>query len=214
VGEPLRLDVGGRTWTLVFRTHQRPPAEAGPSPAAVTVAVVGAGISLLLFALTRSQWRARQAAERTASELRDAAERLRRREEERVHLLAAEKGARAEAEAANRSKDEFLATLSHELRTPLNAILGWSQLLRIGSLPPDEATQGLETIERNAKAQAQLVDDLLDVSRIRSASSKGRSTRCAPRPKPRAFDWFRCLTRTRAGSSGTPGGSNRWRGTC
>ena len=87
-------------------------------------------------------------------------------EQERVRLLAAEQEARAEAQSANRAKDEFLATLSHELRTPLNAILGWSQLMKMGALPPEEITQGLETIERNAKAQAQLVEDLLDLSRI------------------------------------------------
>lgn len=74
--------------------------------------------------------------------------------------------ARADAEDANRLKDEFLATVSHELRTPLNAILGWSQILREGASDPDELAQGLSTIERNAKAQAQLVEDLLDVSRI------------------------------------------------
>ncbi len=74
--------------------------------------------------------------------------------------------ARANAEGANRLKDEFLATISHELRTPLNAILGWSQILREGASDPDELAQGLSTIERNAKAQAQLVEDLLDVSRI------------------------------------------------
>jgi len=81
-------------------------------------------------------------------------------------LLLAEQEARADAETANRTKDEFLATLSHELRTPLNAILGWAQLLRIGGLPQDELTHGLETIERNAKVQAQLIEDLLDLSRI------------------------------------------------
>ena len=74
--------------------------------------------------------------------------------------------ARTEAEGANRLKDEFLATVSHELRTPLNAILGWAQILREGAADPEEVTQGLATIERNAKAQAQLVEDLLDVSRI------------------------------------------------
>jgi PAS domain S-box-containing protein len=80
--------------------------------------------------------------------------------------LAREQAARAEAEAANRSKDEFLATVSHELRTPLNAILGWSRMLRTSAL--DEAThaRALEVIERNAKAQSQLIEDLLDVSRI------------------------------------------------
>ena len=165
-GPPLRVDMGGRTWTLTFRTHRPPPIVAGVSHAAVAVAAAGGAISVLLFALTRSQWRARRTAERSAAELRVAAAALHQREDERVRLLAAEQEARAAAEAANRSKDEFLATLSHELRTPLNAILGWAQLLRVGALPADETSQGLETIERNAKAQAQLVDDLLDLSRI------------------------------------------------
>jgi PAS domain S-box-containing protein len=89
-------------------------------------------------------------------------------ENERARLLAAEQEARAEAELANNTKDEFLATISHELRTPLNAILGWSQILRMAALPPDEAKHGLQTIERNAKLQAQLVEDLLDLSRITS----------------------------------------------
>jgi signal transduction histidine kinase/DNA-binding response OmpR family regulator len=87
-------------------------------------------------------------------------------EQENAQLLVREQAARAEAEAANRMKDEFLATLSHELRTPLTAILGWSHLLRSGKLPPDTMTSAVETIERNAKAQSQLIDDLLDVSRI------------------------------------------------
>jgi PAS domain S-box-containing protein len=96
-----------------------------------------------------------------------------RAEQERERLLAAERQARAEAESltreaetANRSKDEFLATLSHELRTPLNAMLGWAQLLKVGNLPHDEFTQGLDTIERNARVQSQLIEDLLDLSRI------------------------------------------------
>ena len=74
--------------------------------------------------------------------------------------------ARAEAEAANRAKDEFLATLSHELRTPLNAILGWAQVLRVGQNDPTQVQQALSTIERNARRQAQLIDDLLGLSRI------------------------------------------------
>lgn len=73
---------------------------------------------------------------------------------------------RAKAEAANRVKDEFLAVLSHELRSPLNPILGWTKLLRSKRLNPAKADQALETIERNAKLQAQLIEDLLDVSRI------------------------------------------------
>jgi PAS domain S-box-containing protein len=87
-------------------------------------------------------------------------------EQEREHLLLREHAARASAEAANRVKDEFLATISHELRTPLNSIMGWAQLLRTGSLDTTNVARGLETIERNARAQAQLVDDLLDISRI------------------------------------------------
>src|SRR4028119_835708 len=87
-------------------------------------------------------------------------------EEERTQLLAREQAARAEAEAANRLKDEFLATLSHELRTPLNAILGWASLLRIGQLDEVSTATALETVERNANSQVQLINDLLDVSRI------------------------------------------------
>jgi PAS domain S-box-containing protein len=90
----------------------------------------------------------------------------RQAEAERARLLQAEQEARADAETANRTKDEFLATLSHELRTPLNAILGWAQLMRLGSLREEDIGHGLETIERNAKVQAQLVEDLLDLSRI------------------------------------------------
>jgi PAS domain S-box-containing protein len=87
-------------------------------------------------------------------------------EEERAKLLARERAARAEAEAANRAKDEFLATVSHELRTPLNAMLGWIYLLRTGKLDPATYERALETIERNTRLQAQLIEDLLDVSRI------------------------------------------------
>ncbi len=87
-------------------------------------------------------------------------------EQERARLLVLEQQARKQAEEANRTKDEFLATLSHELRTPLNAILGWVQVLRSGKLDPAAAVRALETIERNSRAQAQLIADLLDVSRI------------------------------------------------
>jgi PAS domain S-box-containing protein len=89
-----------------------------------------------------------------------------RAEEEREELLGREREARAEAEQANRLKDEFLATVSHELRTPLTAILGWAHLLRGGQLEGEGAAKALETIERSARSQAQLIDDLLDVSRI------------------------------------------------
>jgi signal transduction histidine kinase len=87
-------------------------------------------------------------------------------ERERRALLAREQQARLEAQAANRAKDEFLATLSHELRTPLNSILGWAHLLASGSLDAEASRRALETIQRNARLQAKLIDDLLDISRI------------------------------------------------
>lgn len=90
-----------------------------------------------------------------------------------AHLYEAANKARADAERearraeeSSRLKEEFLATISHELRTPLNAILGWTRILNAGKLPPEEASRALQTVERNARAQAQLIDDLLDVSRI------------------------------------------------
>ncbi|UQA57758.1 GAF domain-containing hybrid sensor histidine kinase/response regulator [Polyangium aurulentum] len=85
---------------------------------------------------------------------------------ERAELMARERRARAAAEDANRLKDEFLATVSHELRTPLTAILGWSAILQDGARNPSTLSRGLEVIVKNAKAQAQLIDDILDVSRI------------------------------------------------
>ncbi len=85
---------------------------------------------------------------------------------ENVRLLKRESNAREAAEESNRLKDEFLATVSHELRTPLTAILGWSRLLEEGSLDDQVASQAIESIRRNAKAQTRIVDDILDVSRI------------------------------------------------
>ncbi len=87
-------------------------------------------------------------------------------EKERSELLVREREARTQAEEANRLKDEFLANTSHELRTPLNAIVGWSRLLRSGQLDEDTSAHAFEAIERNAWSQAQIVNDLLDVSRI------------------------------------------------
>ncbi|MBD0266582.1 MAG: PAS domain-containing protein, partial [Tolypothrix sp. Co-bin9] len=87
-------------------------------------------------------------------------------DEERAQILEREKAARLEAEAANRIKDEFLAVLSHELRSPLNPILGWAKLLKTRKFDEAATFRALDTIERNAKLQIQLIDDLLDVSRI------------------------------------------------
>lgn len=104
--------------------------------------------------------------QRHASELQLEIAERKQAEEERAQLLVRERLARAEAEQANRTKDEFLATLSHELRTPLSAILGWSHLVRTGKLDEPQLSRAFETIERNARSQSQLIDDLLDVSRI------------------------------------------------
>jgi signal transduction histidine kinase len=130
------LSIGGRQWLLVASSRQANPAALPPE--AQRIFVVGALLSLLLFALMRAQVRAWQTAERHAAELR----------------------------AADRAKDEFLAVLSHELRTPLNAMLGWLSMLRNGSVREDRWAHALDIIDRNARTQAQLIDDLLEVSRI------------------------------------------------
>lgn len=93
-------------------------------------------------------------------------EELTRLEEERRALLERERAARESAEAANRLKDQFLATVSHELRTPMNAILGWADMLRLGTLPDDRRARACEAIFNNAVRQARLIDELLDMARI------------------------------------------------
>jgi signal transduction histidine kinase/ActR/RegA family two-component response regulator len=93
-------------------------------------------------------------------------DRVKQAAEERERLLDAERAARGEAERVSLMKDEFLATLSHELRTPLNAILGWSQILRSREHQDEELSEGLAVIERNTRVQTQLIEDLLDMSRI------------------------------------------------
>ena len=105
----------------------------------------------------------RKLAERALNEAKKLAEIA---NAERERLLESERAARSEAERANRMKDEFLATLSHELRTPLNAVLGWATVLRMSRPKTEDLAEGHEIIERNARAQAHLIDDLLDMSRI------------------------------------------------
>ena len=87
-------------------------------------------------------------------------------EEERARLLASERAVREQAVAANRAKDEFLAMVSHELRSPLHSVLGWVQMLRTGKFDQAETARALETIERSTKTQAQLIEELLDISRV------------------------------------------------
>jgi PAS domain S-box-containing protein len=105
------------------------------------------------------------AAQEMVCVVRDITER-KRAEDEHGRLLTLEKTARAEAEAASRAKDEFLAVVSHELRTPMTAILGWTWLLRSGDVAPHELGKALDVIDRNMKLQAQIIEDLLDVSSI------------------------------------------------
>jgi signal transduction histidine kinase/heme-degrading monooxygenase HmoA len=112
-----------------------------------------------------------------ARERGQALARAQRAEREHERLLASEQQARAEAEEANRRKDDILAMVSHDLRTPLGAILGWSRLLASGRLGKDEATRAVETIQRNAEIQASLVEDLLDLAR-----AKAGKLRFNPRP--------------------------------
>ena len=111
---------------------------------------------------------ARDITERKQAEaaLRKATEEAEAANRERLFLLDSEREARSQAERASRIKDEFLATLSHELRTPLNAVLGWVGLLQREGLPAEERKRGLNTIERNARVQAQIIEDLLDLSAI------------------------------------------------
>jgi signal transduction histidine kinase/ActR/RegA family two-component response regulator len=120
----------------------------------------------LLEAEVRERKEAEDALRSVKAELEIQVADLHRVLDEREQLLAREQLARAEAESANRLKDEFLATVSHELRTPLTAIIGWSHMLQTDLVDAASMAHGLATIERNAKAQAQLVEDILDVSRI------------------------------------------------
>lgn len=126
----------------------------------LAISTIVATISVLVVALLTSVYDSKLTARTQTLALSQAIS------EERQLLLGREREARAQAEKVSAMKDEFLATLSHELRTPLNSILGWTQLLRLKAHDAETIEKGLETIERNARAQAQLIADLLDMSRI------------------------------------------------
>ena len=156
------------------REHVRLAVEAAtrpddPAPYAAEYRVIHPDGSLRwVFAKGRANLEGEGAARRVASfdgTVADVTER-KAAEAERERLLDAERAARAEAERASRIKDEFLATLSHELRTPLNAIVGWSQIIRSSPDRAQDVAEGIEVIERNARAQTQIIEDLLDMSRI------------------------------------------------
>jgi signal transduction histidine kinase len=135
-----------------------------------------------------------------------AAIRGRLRQYELRDVLVALHRARESAERANRLKDEFLATLSHELRTPLNAILGWVAMLRQSQVEPPRIPAVLETVERNAQAQAQLIADVLDVSRMRPKLP-------ARRPQPSTSTFASRPQTVFRESAATPIGCSRSSGT-
>ncbi len=159
------LDVAGRAWTIKFTGADH---FDGSTPIWLAPATLSAGLvlSFALFATTLWQYRRRETAEQHTAQLRASEEAMRESDARLRRLVVLERDARAEAQQADRAKDEFLATLSHELRTPLNAILGWITMMRTGRVREERKAAALEVIERNARAQARLIEDLLDVSRI------------------------------------------------
>jgi signal transduction histidine kinase/CheY-like chemotaxis protein len=136
------IDVAGEPWTFVYRSR----STLAQSLAMPLLVAAGGGVLVLLLALLL--WRE----QRSHATVEKALER--------------ERAARSQAERANVMKDQFLATLSHELRTPLNAIVGWAEVLRRGNLSREDVRSAIEVVDRNAKAQARLIDDLLDMNRI------------------------------------------------
>jgi signal transduction histidine kinase len=159
------IDVAGQRWTVVVGSLPQfeHTAETGLVPWLLGFGTI---VTLGLAWATSDEARARAAAESSAERLRLSEEALRGSEARLRDLVEAERHAHAEASAANRAKDDFLATLSHELRTPLNAILGWATMLRSGRLSDQQRSRALEVIARSARTQADLIEDLLDVSRI------------------------------------------------
>jgi PAS domain S-box-containing protein len=144
---------------------QQPDGTTVPVMIGVSVlpADCGAAVAALITDLT---------AQKHHEQLAAALQGLRANEAEKEQMLASERAARAAAERTGRVKDEFLATLSHELRTPLNAILGWAQVLRQLGPVPEPLVNGLAAIDRNARMQAQLIADLLDMNRIVSGKMR------------------------------------------
>jgi NO-binding membrane sensor protein with MHYT domain/CheY-like chemotaxis protein/nitrogen-specific signal transduction histidine kinase len=139
-------------------------ARGGVNHDGLATLVVIATFGVLGFALLASLFDARLEANARVLQISEATA------AERESLLTRERAARDEAERLSALKDEFLATLSHELRTPLNAVLGWATMLQRGAKDEETFKRGLQTIERNARAQGQLIDDLLDMSRIISGN--------------------------------------------
>jgi signal transduction histidine kinase len=158
------VHVAGRDWLMILTSLGG--TVVGFPPAARWTLIAGMLLSLMLFVTTRVQVGAWESAARHQIVLEASERALRESEAQLLDLVVREREARTQAQEADHSKDEFLAVLSHELRTPLNAVLGWLSMLRTGSLPEERRRHALEVIERNARLQAHLIEDLLDVSRI------------------------------------------------
>ena len=177
------IQSGGPSYITAFARTQTPPLIVAVSYSTdealaywrhdVRSAILATGalaltLSLMMFVLFR-QMDARSQAERELADVqRLESGRLRESNDRLGAALEAEQRARKESEQANYLKDQFLMTVSHELRTPLTAIYGWARVLSSGSLPANERERAVEAVERNARAQAKLIDDLLDVSRASS----------------------------------------------
>jgi signal transduction histidine kinase/CheY-like chemotaxis protein len=146
-----QLNLYGRRW--IVRLRSTPAFEDAASRNLVpSVVTAGVGLTLLLTSFIAMQTRARRRVEESEARIQQ--------------LLASERRLRAEAERVSHVKDEFLATLSHELRTPLNAIVGWTQLMSAPGTPDETRRKAVAIVHRNAQVQTQLIDDLLDMSRI------------------------------------------------
>ena len=158
LGAPIRSPLGVSGWLYLLNKNDDDDFTEADERLAATLATQ--------IAVAYENARLYTEAQNHATELRLEVAERKQAEEERAEMMVREQAARAEADSAHRTKDEFMATLWHELRTPLTAILGWSHLLRMNKLREPQFAHALETIERNARSQSQLIDDLLDVSRI------------------------------------------------
>jgi signal transduction histidine kinase len=160
------VDVGDNRQWIVLVSSKAEPSDGLAPQAAERTQLVGIAFSLVLFLISAVQIRAWQIAATHEAELRASEQALRKTESDLRTMVELERHARNEAQSASRAKDEFLTMISHELRTPLNAVVGWVSMLRNGAVREERRAHALETIERNARLQAQLIDDLLDISRL------------------------------------------------
>ena len=159
------VQIADRHW-IVLVSSRVGADEAVITKAAQRTLFLGFSFSVLLFLISRIQIRAWRVAATHEAELQASELTLQKTESDLRMMVDLERHARSEAQTASRAKDEFLTVISHELRTPLNAVIGWVSMLRSGAVREERRPHALETIERNARLQVQLIEDLLDVSRL------------------------------------------------